>query len=182
MPALNPTAQNKTYSPLLATLPEEATKTEIKAENSSTFFSRRFITTAGVGFALGVTAYFSAPIAIAATFAIGVTASAYYGVTALVNYFKKSDRAPENTDTPASTTDANNDTQNAQSNTYSRVHQATHGTTKIKDKTTEDTKEEAKSEQLETTPVIKQNEQSPEKPVATQEQGDSLETTSSHRI
>jgi hypothetical protein len=178
MPANSPIQEDTKFVPVLNTLAKTNTEEQTATKSGSVFFSRTALATAFTGVALAVTAYFSAPIAIAATFAIGVTASAYYGVTALVNYFKKSDTALTGTETQSNMPEADN----AQSNTYSRVHQATHGTTTIKDKTTEDTKEEAKSEQLETTPVIKQDEQPSEKPVATQEQTDSHETTHSNSM
>ncbi|MDF1828318.1 MAG: hypothetical protein P1U39_08580 [Legionellaceae bacterium] len=88
MPSISPTiektkkeapAEEKTYSAIPTEMGSEK-KTETTPVNRSSFFSFTTVALAVVGAALTVTAYYSAPIAIAATCALGIAGLAYGAV------------------------------------------------------------------------------------------------------
>lgn len=148
---------------------------ETDTTSSSIFFSRTAIATACVGVALAVTAYFAPVIAAAATFALGVTGLAYYGVTAMLDWSQSRVTAPTGNESESVGSEGDNDKQNdkslSRSNSHSSINNFLPAVTKAV--------EETKSEQLGTTLPTK-----PPAPV-TRERSDSdasHESTHSHSM
>lgn len=90
MPAHSPTSENIKYGPNLETIQEiPSEEAPTGTTNRSAFFSPTNIAIALVGVGLVVTAYFSAPLAIAAICTLGLTGLAY----GAAQYFSSSETA-----------------------------------------------------------------------------------------
>lgn len=121
MPAHSPTSENIKYGPNLETIQEiPSEEAPTGTTNRSAFFSPTNIAIALVGVGLVVTAYFSAPLAIAAICTLGLTGLAY-GAAQYFGFFEESTSAQ--TDLGAGNDEANAHNAQEETNEHSSSFQ-----------------------------------------------------------